>query len=165
MKFDVRDLDQKTLYERAYSEAREIYTNAHQSKGRTLKELLINSMYGLAAEVYMIEKMCYYNNSERYQDIISPSGIKIEIKVTSALNFVPYVIARLNNDKGIAYRNLPEWTFVFINDKKNYTYELEGTYRWNHDLDTFEKKPWNFEDEQFIIDRLTGDKTFLENYQ
>lgn len=129
-KFNVKDLDAKALYERAYREAILIDGNPSQAKGRSLEEIIVTCMYGQAAELFMLTQG-FADDLRAYKDVIRPDGVPSEVKVTEHEGNVPYVLQRCNAAAAEAWRKYSPMLYIWINDKKSYDYRLYGMYEWN----------------------------------
>lgn len=129
--FNIKDLDQRALLSKTKIESQEIFNKPSTRKGRTLNDIIATNMYGISAEQYLIEKCEFTDNPAPYQDVISPEGIDVEVKVTKVSHYIPDVLRRLK-EKRKKYPNLyqPDWVFIYINDKKSFDYKLAGTYLW-----------------------------------
>ena len=152
--FSLKDINLIELLAKAKAESQLIFDKESTRKGRTLDDITVTSMYGLAAEQFLIEKCNFTDNPLPYQDVISPEGIDVEVKVTKVFNYIPDVLRRLK-EKRKKYPSLyqPDWVIIYINDKKTRDYVFAGTYKWNGK--TYVTKDWSLE-----IDR-----EFLANYE
>jgi hypothetical protein len=152
--FNRKDLNTEILANKAFDEARQIHRKSSTAQGRSLEEIFKVSVYGLAAEQFLIERCNFADNPDAYQDVISPEGIKVEVKVTKVGHYVPHVLGRLK-DKRRKYPNLyqPDWVFIYINDMKSTEYKMAGTYMWNDNR--YLVKDWYEE----------LDREFLANYE
>jgi hypothetical protein len=152
--FSLKDIDLIELLAKAKAESQLIFDKESTRKGRTIDDITVTNMYGLAAEQFLIEKCNFTDNPLPYQDVISPEGIDVEVKVTKVFNYIPNVLYRLK-EKRKKYPSLyqPDWVIIYINDKKTRDYVFAGTYKWNGK--TYVTKDWSLE-----IDR-----EFLANYE
>tara|TARA_B100000768_G_scaffold38070_1_gene36738 strand:+ start:2900 stop:3379 length:480 start_codon:yes stop_codon:yes gene_type:complete len=151
--FSLKDINLIELLAKAKAESQLIFDKESTRKGRTLNDITVTNMYGLAAEQFLIEKCNFTDNPLPYQDVISPEGIDVEVKVTKVFNYIPDVLRRLK-EKRKKYPSLyqPDWVFIYTNNKKTREYVFAGTYKWNGN--TYVTKDWSLE-----IDR-----EFLANY-
>lgn len=151
--FNLKDIDIQKLKAKAEIESQKIFEDQYICKHRKLNDIKITSMYGLAAEQFLIEKCNFTNNPLPYQDVTSPEGIDVEVKVTKVSNYIPDVLHRLKTKrKKWPDFYYPEWVFIWTNDKKSFDYKFVNTYKW---IDTkYVVKDWSLE-----IDR-----EFLANY-
>ena len=132
MQFNIEELNQEAIYQRAKDESLLIQSGTVAShRNRPLNELINTCTYGQAAEQFLIEKCGFTDDPRRYKDVYDTSGQSVEVKVTTKESNVYYVLKRLNEYKPIKWRNISDIVYVFINDRNNTTYTLEGIYRWN----------------------------------
>lgn len=131
MRFDAAtDLNLDFLKERAKGEAKLIFSKESTRNNRSFLEVFVTCLYGQAAEVYLIQHHNFKNDPNDYMDVKTPTGKKVEVKVTEGIYYVPYVIDRLNK-KAKQFREFAKIAFIFINNKKDTVYNLEGIYDWN----------------------------------
>lgn len=133
--FDVKnDIDSTLLYDRAYKEAYEIYKKPSTRKGRSLEAIIVNCMYGQAAEVYLLQNG-FIDDTRPYKDLFEPVKLgsnSIEVKVTQFDHYVPYVLKRCTDRINVQkWMNHPKIIYVFINNKKDSAYSFKGRYKWN----------------------------------
>jgi hypothetical protein len=131
MKFNAKTLDAHTLLNRARTEAKEIYSSESTRRGRSLDKIVEASLYGLSAEVYLIEEHSFVDDTRKYKDLYDTEGNSVEIKVTQGDYYVPYVLDRANKAKSETWRGYPDILYVFIGNKKTLDYELYNIYAWN----------------------------------
>lgn len=131
MKFDTQDLDQEIWDARARAEALQIFSKDSTSRGRSLEEIVDTVKYGHAAELYLIEHCGFTDDKRPYKDVLDPNGKQVEVKVTSGIHNVPYVLEKCNNDAKDKWRNYATILYIWINDKTNTVYNLHGIYHWN----------------------------------
>ena len=131
MKFNINtDVNISALEMRVEREALEIYSKESTRRGRPLEEIKITSMYGLAAEVFLLQQG-YVDDTRPYKDLFEPlrfGGNSIEVKVTEGEYFVPYVLKRANAAAAEKWRDYPNRLYIFIGDRKTGDYSLEGIY-------------------------------------
>lgn len=131
MRFDAAtDIDLEFLKARAKEEAKEIFSKESTRQGRSFFEVYVACLYGQAAEVYLLQHQNFKDDPEKYMDVKTPTGKKVDVKVTEGEYFVPYVIFRIN-EKAKKIRNFAKIVYIFINNKKNTVYNLYGIYDWN----------------------------------
>ena len=130
MKFNVRDLNTSTLLTRAKKEAQDIFDNPDTRRGRSLKKINETSLYGHAAELYLIEEHQFKDDPKSFKDLFDTKGNAVEVKVTQFKHYVPYVLERAANAKKQIWRNFPDILYVFVGDKKTLDYDLDGIYKW-----------------------------------
>lgn len=130
MQFNVTELDSGLLKERSFEEASIIHSKASTARGRSLEEIAATTMYGHAAECYLLE-LGFDDDPRPYKDVIDPAGNPVEVKVTEGDYYVPYVLKRCNEAASQKWREYPEILYIFIGDKKTGDYHLEGIYNWN----------------------------------
>lgn len=131
MKFNItNDVNISALEMRAEREALEIYSKESTRQERSLEEIKVTSMYGLAAEVFLLQQG-YVDDTRPYKDLFEPlrfGGNSIEVKVTEGEYFVPYVLKRANDAAAEKWRDYPNRLYIFIGDRKTGDYSLEGIY-------------------------------------
>ena len=151
--FSLKDINLIELLAKAKAESQLIFDKESTRKGRTLDDITVNSMYGLAAEQFLIEKCNFTDNPLPYQDVISPEGIDVEVKVTKVFNYIPDVLRRLK-EKRKKYPSLyqPDWVFIYTNNKKTRDYTFAGTYKWNGN--TYVTKDWSLEIDREFLSKL-----------
>ena len=134
MIFEANDLDLKFLKNRAKAEAEEIYHtgSAASIKGRTLMQIFQSSLYGQAAEVYLMEKHGFTDNPKKYKDLFNPEGQEVEVKVTSRSKIKAKLIECTENKWRIA-----DILYIFIGDFQTAKYSLYGIYEWNKQTKQF----------------------------
>jgi len=131
MKFNASQLDKDFYLTRAKSEADEIFSNESTRRGRSFRNILETTLYGHAAEVYLIQECGFKDDTRKYKDVIDTNGSSVEIKVTEGDYYVPYVLERAEKAKAQTWRGYPDILYVFIGNKKSADYELSGIYKWN----------------------------------
>lgn len=142
MKFKADDLNLKFLKARAKAEAEEIYNGSEASRrGRTLMQIFESSLYGQAAEVYLMEKHGFTDNPQRYKDVFNPEGKEVEVKVTS----IPKVKNKLIECRDNKWR-IADILYIFIGDFRTGEYHLHGIYHWNK-----ETKNFNLQKEESVV--------------
>ena len=129
-KFNAADLDAPTLLSRAKEESEQIFAKESTRRGRTLQKIIETSMYGHAAELYLIEKCQFKDDPRKYKDLFDTEGNPVEVKVTEGDYYVPYVLDRATKAKSEAWRGFPDILYVFIGDKITVDYSLYGIYKW-----------------------------------
>ena len=97
--FSLKDINLIELLAKAKVESQLIFDKESTRKGRTLNDITVTNMYGLAAEQFLIEKCNFTDNPLPYQDVISPEGIDVEVKVTKVFNYIPDVLRRLKEKR------------------------------------------------------------------
>lgn len=131
MEFNAKDLDPQLLLSRARAEATEIFSRDSTRRGRSLENIIETSMYGLSAEVYLLEEHNFTDDTRKFKDLFDIEGNSVEIKVTEGDYYVPYVLDRANKAKKETWRGYPDILYVFIGDRESYNYTLHGIYSWN----------------------------------
>jgi hypothetical protein len=127
------DIDPIVLRDRSLEESKQIHSTESTRRGRTLEEIMVSSMYGLAAEVYLMQEG-YVDDDRPYKDLFEPVSMgtsSIEVKVTAGTYYVPYVIKRAEQCAKEAWRNYPNKLYIFIGDKETLNYYLEGIYTYD----------------------------------
>jgi hypothetical protein len=131
MKFNASQLDNDFYLDRAKAEANEIFSNESTRRGRSFRNILETTLYGHAAEVFLIQERAFKDDPRKYKDVIDTNGFSVEIKVTEGDYYVPYVLERAEKAKLQVWREYPDILYVFIGNKKTADYELNGVYKWN----------------------------------
>jgi hypothetical protein len=124
------DVDIDFLKQRARTEAKLINENPNSAKGRSFQEIYATCMYGQAAEVYMMS-IGFKDDTKPYRDVIDPDGTPTEVKVTDRPSYVKYVLKRCNAAASDSTRQYAKRLYIWIGDKKTYTYTLHSIYNWN----------------------------------
>lgn len=130
-KFNANELNQNYLLSRSHEEANEIFAKPSTRRGRSYEEILKTVLYGHVAEVFLIEKMGFTDDTRKYKDVINTAGKYVEVKVTEGDYYVPYVLERAVAAKKESWRKYPDLLYIFIGDKKTGDYSLHGIYEWN----------------------------------
>ena len=131
MKFNAAELNKEFYLNRAEVEATEIYSKDTTRHGRTFQNILETTLYGHAAEVYLIQECGYTDDDRKYKDVINTKGNSVEIKVTEGDYYVPFVLERAEKAKLQTWRGFPDILYVFLGNKKTADYSLYGKYYWN----------------------------------
>lgn len=131
MKFNASQLDNDFYLDRAKAEANEIFSKDSTRRGRSFQNILETTLYGHAAEAYLIQECGYQDDTRKYKDVIDTEGASVEIKVTEGDYYVPYVLERAEKAKSQVWREYPDILYVFIGNKKSADYKLNGVYKWN----------------------------------
>jgi hypothetical protein len=127
--FDSSVLSRDKVYQRAYKESLAIYAKESTRKGRTLDQILTESMRGHYAEVWLMENG-YMDDDRPYKDLFEPDGTPIEIKVTKCESYVRYVLDRCK-DKFKMGINIAPKIYIFLNEPESTLYEFHGIFYWN----------------------------------
>ena len=131
MQFNVLiDIDMNFLVARAKREAILIAKNPTSANGRSFKEIYAACLYGQAAEVYMMTQG-YKDDTRPYRDVLEPSGVPAEVKVTGHTDNIPYILRKCNAAASDPRRKYAKRLYIWIGDKKSYTYYLHSIYNWN----------------------------------
>ena len=136
MEFNVKDLDQDIIKNRALKEAKSIFQKKSTRKNRTLEQIHATTMYGHAAEVYLLNNG-FTDDDREYKDVISPEGEPVEVKVTEGEYYIPYVLKRCNEAASESWKNYAKILYIFIGNKKTLDYKLNGIYEWNNNSKEF----------------------------
>jgi hypothetical protein len=144
MKFNIRDLNEKKLIAKSNTESDAIYAKPSTRNGRTLAEVRQSSLYGLAAEQFLIEKCGFNDDPREFKDVFSPSGVSIEVKVTSAKN-VGRKLSECDIEHQKPWRNFSDWLFIFESVWASGIYNLRGTYHWDGSGFADKAFPWKSE--------------------
>lgn len=139
--FNVRsDIDPQALKSRALAEAKEIFSKESTRRDRTLQEITAACMFGHASEIHMIESGGYKDDTRKYKDLYTPTGDKqAEVKTVGYPAAVKLEIERCNDRKQEAWRNFPDYVFMWIGNRKTGDYYFEGLYVWNKNEKKFKK--------------------------
>jgi len=122
------DVSRVAWLERSADEAKAIKSKSWE---RDMGEILDKCLFGQAPEQWLIEKHSFTNNPEPYQDLIAPNGEAVEIKTTSSLAWVDYVIGRLEEQVNDSWRTRAPYVIIFIGHRDLLDYFPEGIYKWN----------------------------------
>ncbi len=79
--FNINDLNQQKLQYSVSREAQHIYDGKYSRNNRTFEKIVQDTVVGHAAEEYLIQKMKWNTNPSNFNDVISPLGISVEVKV------------------------------------------------------------------------------------
>jgi len=131
MKFNAKELHKEFYLSRGRREATEISSKDSTRRDRTFENVLETTLYGHAAEVYLIQECGYTDDDRKYKDVIDPEGNSVEIKVTEGDYYVPHVLERAEKAKLETWRGYPDILYVFIGNKKTAEYSLHGKYYWD----------------------------------
>ena len=140
MRFNAKDLNTDYWVSRAKAEATLIYNNPRTRKDRTLHDIIETTLYGHAAEVYLIENENFTDDLRDFHDITDPQGVPTEIKVTGNKHYVEYVLKRANEAKRRRLNQYANKLMVFIGNKVSCDYHLHNIYYWNEKLQVFTQK-------------------------
>ena len=130
MKFNAIDLNAPMLLSRAKEESEQIFAKESTRRGRSLQKIIETSLYGHAAELYLIEKCGIKDDTRKYKDLFDTEGNSVEVKVTEGDYYVPYVLDRASKAKLCDWRGFSEILYVFIGNKITADYNLYGIYKW-----------------------------------
>lgn len=139
MEFNAADLNASTLLSRAKEEAEQIFAKESTRRGRTLQKIIETSMYGHAAELYLIEKCQFRDDPRKYKDLFDTEENSVEVKVTEGDYYVPYVLDRATKAKLETWRGFPDILYVFIGNKVTADYSLHGIYKWSENKFVLQK--------------------------
>ena len=79
--FNLNDLNQQQLLTSVNRETRHIYDGRWSRNNRSFEKIREDTIVGHAAEEFLIQKMGYKTNHADFNDVISPQGYNIEVKV------------------------------------------------------------------------------------
>jgi len=132
MQFNVADINQRKLEQRAFAEADLIYAKSGPRRDRDLATIRDDCIVGQRAEVYLMD-MCGFSDDPRaYKDVKDPSGEPIEVKTTRRIQNISYVVERANAAAKKEYnKNFQKRLYIFIFNEYNGNYTLHSTYTWN----------------------------------
>lgn len=141
--FNINDLDQQLLKESVEREARAIFNGPYSNNNRSLQKIVNDTYVGHAAEEFLIQKLNYKTNPLEFNDVISPAGEWVEVKVVNYKWCNEY---RIEQDP--KHMNLKLWAekyknpnhdsqsrYVLVFSTDNINYEFFGAY----DLETSTK--------------------------
>lgn len=159
MRFNVKELDLDKLEKACILEANSIFGGDN----RTYEEVLRMVSIGKPPERYLIEKGKFTDDTTKYHDVCSPTGLSVEVKVRNPKN----VSATLNNLSEL--RSNPrrylksDWVFIFqmFGSFPDNEYELIGTYKWNGDI--YVSTPFNWKAEYDHWKELNEDAKYLNS--
>ena len=160
MKFNIKDLNTDELVTKSRNESDDIYSTPSTRGDRTYSEVRQTNLYGLAAEQFLIEKCGFNNDPRSYKDVISPSGLSVEVKVTTVKK-VGALLSRCDIERQKPYRQFSDWLFIFESGWLSGVYELYGTYHW--DGDGFINKPFDWKDEANIAIDMSYEELWIQN--
>ena len=153
------DIDQKILIQETNEEVDRVDWN-----GRTREKVFSDCAQGRAAEIFLKQHFGYINNPKKWQDLISPLGLEIEIKTTKKSTNIPRIVVKCSNDRNGGYLK-SNYLFIFLVDSKSYHYDLIHTYEWNYDLGQFvQMEKWDFANDLKVKRSFEDDTEFLANY-
>lgn len=138
--FHMHDLDQALLKESVEREALHIFNGPYSNNNRSLQKIITDTYVGHAAEEFLIQTLNYKTNPKDFNDVISPSGHWVEVKV---INYKWCNTYRIEEDP--KFMNLKLWSkkyndqnhdsrsrYVVVFSTDNIHYEFFGAY----DLET-----------------------------
>lgn len=132
MRFNaITDIDVELLKERSYAEAAEIFVKESTRGNRTIEDVRAATMYGHAAEVYLIQHHNFKDDPRPFKDLFNTIGKPVEVKVTEFIHYVPHVIRRCEEYAREKWRQYPAIVYIFIGNKSSLEYNLYGIYHWN----------------------------------
>lgn len=131
MKFNVKDLDIDFLKDRARKEADLILQSETKTCGRTPVQVMMDCLYGQAAECYLLQYEGFTDDSQEYKDVKDKNRKSVEVKVTSKESYVEYVLKRCNEAAKQKWRKYPSHLLIFIGNKTTLDYHLYGHYCYN----------------------------------
>lgn len=131
MKFNAKDLDVEFLKERAKREANEILKSESKTRGRSRSQVIMDCLYGQAAECYLIQHEGFIDDTEEFKDVLDKNRKPVEVKVTSKESYVKFVLDRCNEQAKQKWRNYPRQLYIFIGDRTTLDYHLYGRYCYN----------------------------------
>jgi len=163
MKFDVKtDIDTDTWVKESKHEAKEIF-NGNGAHGRSFKKVFTDTLRGKAAERFLIERCGYSNNPNRYQDLISPTGNTVEVKVTNIPGGVTKKIEKCMKAKLEGWLE-SDYLYVFLNYDKSTDYVLFDTYKWYPDDGMYMAEKIDHQAEIDKAKEYRKDVEWLHNY-
>lgn len=158
--FNAKNLDPKFLGDRIRKESQRIFETQKKDRYRTLEQIYKDNGKGQAAEAHLILNCGFLDDPRPYKDVISPSGITVEVKVTEHPGFVSKILNKCAEDKQKPFwKDYPNWVFVFTMSPKTLTYTLEGTYYWVDEMKEFFPKEWDSSADEDIL----KDQNFLNS--
>ncbi len=137
--FSIQDLNQIQLHVSVKREAEYIFNGPYARNYRSLDKIIEDTIVGHAAEQHLIQTQNFTDNNDKYNDIISPEGHKVEVKV---INYKWCNLYRIETDP--KKMNLKLWTekyksklghssrYVLVYSVQDGMYDLFGGY----DLET-----------------------------
>ena len=132
MDFNLREIDNKILHDRAVEECEKIKENkSFKLSGRSYADLLFRAKQGQAAEVFLMEHCGYDNDDREYHDVVDPNEDPVEVKVVGKEEYVESNIEKWAYDKSNnPWKDWPEILMVWINDGRDLDYKYYGKYIW-----------------------------------
>ena len=136
MHFNISELDSDFLYKRAKKEATLIFKKESNrvskvGKVRTFDDVLKDTCYGHAAEVYLIEKCGFKDDPRPYHDVIDPDGNPVEVKVVVRDDLVDLVRQNCNKAAAEKWRDYARKLMIFVGSRKTGGYCLYNTFIWD----------------------------------
>ena len=140
--FNVMDVDPGKLKRRCKDEAIGIFNDRKARRGRTLNEVMAQCMKGQLLELYLIENCGWTDDTRKYMDVIDPSGIPVDVKVTTYdYSGIPMILKDLKKKQYTKGRSLKEnWSFEYNVADETCIYNLDtptgeidfiGRFQWN----------------------------------
>jgi len=144
MKFNhrTRPHDKDKFFERAKVEAEKIYNKESTRLGRTYSKVVQDTLYGHAAEQYLIDEHSFKDDERDFKDLFDPvTGESVEVKVTSKIGYVDSVLERCRSSyhRVNSYNKIPysKKLYIFIGDRNTTEYELYNEYKWHNERQQF----------------------------
>lgn len=79
--FNIQDLNQIQLHYSVKQEAENIFNGPYARNNRSLDKIIEDTIVGHAAEQHLIQTQDYTTNPQKYNDVVSPGGNEVEVKV------------------------------------------------------------------------------------
>lgn len=135
MDFNLREIDNKHVHDRAVEESKKIKKNtSFKMSGRSYEDLLFRSKQGQAAEVFLMEHCGYSDDKRKYQDVLDPENTPTAVKVVGREEYVESNLETWGKDKkNNPWKQWPDQLQVWINNGKDLDYKYYGKYIWEDD--------------------------------
>ena len=86
MNFNASQLDKDFYLTRAKSEANEIFSNESTRRGRSFQNILETTLYGHAAEVYLIQECGFKDDERKYKDVFDTQTVhRLKLKLPKVI--------------------------------------------------------------------------------
>jgi hypothetical protein len=158
--FNAKNLDRKFLRDRIQKESKRIFETQKGERYRTLEQIYHDNGKGQAAEAHLILNCGFLDDPRPFKDVISFTGIPIEVKVTENPHNVRRILNKCGEDKLKPWwKDYPDWVFIWIMNPKSLEYKFYGSFYWAAELIEFLPKEWNDEKEE----DLKKDQLFLDS--
>ena len=135
LNFKRNDIKDKESYlARAKAEAQLCYNTPSTRRGREWDELFHSYKQGHTAEYYLIENFGFKCAGEKYEDLINPDGVKVEVKTRTSVDALKNLVRTLNKEK-ISFKKIPDILYFWLveyedENDTNPAYYFHAKYEW-----------------------------------